>query len=91
MTYYIKPEMNGRTRYVYFKGDEVNDVLWGDTPEEVAEAAGIVLSEADIKAGLTAKDMVKSFTMFTGEASDTMLRQKERLRPDLVGLARRFS
>lgn len=72
MTYYIKPEMNGRTRYVYFKGDEVNDVLWGDTPEEVAEAAGIVLSEADIKAGLTAKDMVKSFTMFTGEASDNL-------------------
>jgi len=71
-TYYIRSEMNGRTRYVYFKGDDVNDVLWGDTAEEVAAAAGIVLSEADRKAGLTEKDMVKSFTMFTGEASDNL-------------------
>lgn len=72
MTYYIKPEMNGRTRYVYFKGDDVDDVIFGDTPEEVAAAAGIVLSDADRKAGLTEKDMVKSFTMFTGEAADNL-------------------
>ena len=71
-TYYIKPEMNGRTRWVYFKGDDVNDVIWGDSAKEVAEAAGIVLSAADRKAGLTEEDMVKSFTMFTGEASDNL-------------------
>lgn len=71
-TYYIKPEMNGVTRYVYFKGDDVNDVIWGDSPEEVAAAAGVTLSDADKKAGLTEKDMVKSFTMFTGEASDNL-------------------
>lgn len=68
-TYYIRPEMNGRTRYVYFKGDDVDSMIWGDSASEVAEAAGIVLSEADIRAGLTPEDMVKSFTMFTGEAS----------------------
>lgn len=71
-TYYIKPEMNGRTRWVYFKGDDVNDVIWGDSAKEVAEAAGIVLSAADRRAGLTEEDMVKSFTMFTGEASDNL-------------------
>lgn len=71
-TYYIKPEMNGRTRWVYFKGDDVNDMIWGDSAKEVAIAAGIVLSEADKKAGLTEEDMVKSFTMFTGEASDNL-------------------
>lgn len=71
-TYYIKPEMNGRTRWVYFKGDDVNDVIWGDSAKEVAEAVGIVLSAADRKAGLTEEDMVKSFTMFTGEASDNL-------------------
>lgn len=69
-TYYIYPEMNGKTRYVYFLGDDVNEALWGDTPEEVAKAAGIILSDADRAAGLTEKDMVKSFTMFTGEAAD---------------------
>ena len=69
-TYYIYPEMNGRTKYVYFEGDDVNDVIFGDTPEEVADAAGIVLSDADRAAGLTAAHIVKSFTMFTGEAAD---------------------
>lgn len=69
-TYYIYPEMNGVTKYMYFAGDDVNDVIIGDTPEEVAEAAGIKLSKADRAAGLTEADMVKSFTMFTGEAAD---------------------
>ena len=72
VTYYIKPGMNGLTRWVYFKGDDVNDVIWGDSASEVAEAAGIVLSEADRKAGLREEDMVKSFTMFTGEAADNL-------------------
>ena len=69
-TYYIYPEMNGVTKYMYFAGDDVNDVIVGDTPEEVAKVAGIKLSEADRAAGLTEADMVKSFTMFTGEAAD---------------------
>lgn len=68
-TYYIYPNMNGVTKYMYFAGDKVEDIIVGDTPEEVAESAGIVLSEADKEAGLTEADMVKSFTMFTGEAS----------------------
>lgn len=71
-TYYIKPGMNGKTRWVYFKGDDVDSVIWGDSASEVADAAGITLTEADIKAGLTPEDMVKSFTMFTGEASDNL-------------------
>lgn len=71
-TYYIKPGMNGKTRYVYFLGDDVNDVIWGDSAKEVAAAAGITLSAADRKAGLTEEDMVKTFTMFTGEAADNL-------------------
>ena len=69
-TYYIYPGMNGKTRYLYIKGDDIDDIIWGDTPEEVAKAAGITLSDADRAAGLTEEDMVKSFTMFTGEAAD---------------------
>lgn len=72
VTYYIKPGMNGKTRYVYFEGDDVDDVIWGDSAKEVADAAGIVLSDADRRAGLTEEDMVKTFTMFTGEASDNL-------------------
>lgn len=68
--WYLKPDMNGRTRYCYFEGDTEDDIVWGDTPEEVIERAGITISRGDRAAGLSEKDMVKSFTVFTGEASD---------------------
>lgn len=68
-TYYIIPEMDGKTRYFYIKGDEPTDVVWGDTREEVVNAAHIHISDSDRDAGLTEADMVKSFTLFTGTAS----------------------
>lgn len=67
--WYLKPEMVGKTRYFYVKGDTPSDVIWGDSKEEVARAAKIKLNEEDIDAGLTPEDMVKAFTLFTGHAS----------------------
>lgn len=71
--WYFKPEMNGVTRYYYKAGNSVDDYIWGDTPEEVAKAANITISKKDRDAGLTEADMVKSFTAFTGEASDNRM------------------
>ncbi len=71
--WYFKPEMNGATRYYYKLGDTVDDYIWGDTREEVAERAGITLTQKEIDAGLTIADMVKSFTAFTGEAADNLM------------------
>lgn len=71
--WYFKPEMNGVTRYYYKLGDTVDDYIWGDTREEVAERAGITLTQKEIDAGLTIADMVKSFTAFTGEAADNLM------------------
>lgn len=71
--WYFKPEMNGVTRYYYKAGNSVDDYIWGDTPEEVAKAANITISQKDREAGLTEADMVKSFTAFTGEASDNRM------------------
>ena len=71
--WYFKPEMNGMTRYYYKLGDTVDDYIWGDTREEVAERAGITLTQKEIDAGLTIADMVKSFTAFTGEAADNLM------------------
>lgn len=68
-TWYIKPEMDGATRYFYIKGNTPQSVIWGDTREEVVEAAGIKLNPDDIAAGLKEEDMVKSFTLFTGTAA----------------------
>lgn len=71
--WYFKPEMNGVTRYYFKAGNSVDDYIWGDTPEEVAKAANITISQKDREAGLTEADMVKSFTAFTGEASDNRM------------------
>lgn len=71
-TWYIKPEMNGATRYFYMDGDTVDDIIFGNTRTEVVHAAGIRISEKDREAGLTEEDMVKSFTVFTGEAADNL-------------------
>ena len=34
---YPIPERDGKVRYVYMKGEDVNEVVWGDTREEVYE------------------------------------------------------
>lgn len=68
--WFFKPEMNGATRYFYMMGDTFADAIWGKTPEEVAERANIQISDGDKAAGVTIYHIVKSFTAFTGEASD---------------------
>ena len=68
-TWYIKPEMDGKTRYFYIKGNTPQSVIWGDSKEEVVLAANIKLNADDIAAGMTAEDMVKSFTLLTGTAA----------------------
>lgn len=68
-TWYIRPEMDGKKRYFYNKGDSAAEVVWGDTKEEVVAAANIHISEEDKAAGLTKADMVKSFILFTGSAA----------------------
>jgi hypothetical protein len=64
--------MNGVTRYFYIAGNDENSIIWGETPEEVAEAANISISEAEKAAGITINEIVKSFTAFTGEAADNL-------------------
>lgn len=68
-TWYIKPEMEGKERFFYIQGSTPQSVVWGDTKEEVVLAANIKLNSDDIAAGMTAEDMVKSFTLLTGTAA----------------------
>lgn len=70
--WYFRPEMNGKTRYFYIKGDSEHDIIWGDTPEEVAERANISITEKEKEAGITINQIVKSFTAFTGESADNL-------------------
>ena len=68
-TWYIKPDMEGKERFFYIQGTTPQSVVWGDTKQEVVKAANIKLNADDIAAGLSAEDMVKSFTLLTGTAA----------------------
>lgn len=70
--WYFKPEMNGVKRYFYVKGDTESGIIWGETPEEVAQRAGISITEKERKAGVTIHQIVKSFTALTGESADNL-------------------
>lgn len=70
--WYFRPEMNGKTRYFYIKGDSEHDIIWGDSAEEVAERANISITEKEKEAGVTINQIVKSFTAFTGESADNL-------------------
>lgn len=72
-TWLFKPEMNGVVRYYYALGDSVDDYVWGETPQEVCEAAGVEISEKDRDAGLTEADMVKSFAAFISDAAENRI------------------
>jgi hypothetical protein len=70
--WYFKPEMNGVTRYFYIAGDTENDIIWGNTAEEVAQAAHITITKKERRAGVTINQIVKSCTVFTGESADNL-------------------
>lgn len=68
--WYLRPEMMGVTRYFYNKGKTPSEIVWGDTPQEVAISAGLALKPEDEAAGLSVTSYVKSFTVFTATAAD---------------------
>lgn len=68
-TWFLRHEMIGKERYFYVQGNSPQEVVWGDSKEEVVKAAKIKLNKEDKAAGMTEEDMVKSFTVITGTAS----------------------
>lgn len=71
---FIIPERDGVVRYFYINGETVNDVVWGDTKEEVYKQCKInidrTLAKFNGKTGTaTYKDMIKSFTFYEGKMS----------------------
>ena len=71
---FIIPERDGVVRYFYINGETVNDVVWGDTKEEVYRQCKInidrTLAKFNGKTGKsTYKDMIKSFTFYEGKMS----------------------
>ena len=81
---YIIPERDGVVRYFFIKGKTVNEVVWGDTKEEVyrqckAEIDDLMRSQKTDRWDV----FIKSFTFYEGRMSDN----KEMLEanPNYVG------
>ena len=72
---YIIPERDGVVRYFYINGETVDDVVWGNTKEEVYSQCKISIDRALAKFNgrngrSTYKDMIKSFTFYEGKMSE---------------------
>lgn len=72
---FIREDREGVVRYFYINGETVDDVVWGDTKEEVYMQCKIqidrVLAKVNGKTGTaTYKDIIKSFTFYLGRMSE---------------------
>lgn len=72
---YIDPNREGIVRYFYINGETVDDVVWGNTKEEVYMQCKIQIDRALNKingknGSATYEDMIKSFTFYLGRMSE---------------------
>lgn len=74
---FIREDRAGVVRYFYVNGETVNDVVWGDSKEEVLNKCRVGISErlADMnkhKKMFVWQDLVKSFTFYLGSMSENV-------------------
>ena len=66
--WYAIPEKYNTIKYFAIQGDSIKDIIFGDTKEEVAIKANIQPTKEESDYGMTAEDIVKSFTFLSGSA-----------------------
>lgn len=71
---YISPKMDGIVRYFFINGETVDDVVWGDTKQEVymrckGEIDDLVRGS---KTKVTPEDFIKSFCFYLGRTSENV-------------------
>ena len=83
---HIDPDMDGVVRYFYVAGETVDDVVWGDSKEQVYERCKEQI-DRNVRAAkskdVTYKNFIKSFCFYLGKTSEntTMLKNN----PDYFG------
>lgn len=82
---FIMPDRNGKVRYFYVNGSTVDDVVWGDSKEEVYAKCKIDIDRklARIGGDFDYTNMIKSFVFYQGKLSEnrTMLENN----PNYIG------
>lgn len=71
---YIRADMDGIVRYFFINGETVDDVVWGDTKQEVymrckGEIDDLVRTS---KTRVTPEDFIKSFCFYLGRTSENV-------------------
>lgn len=70
---FIIPERDGVVRYYYQSGETVDDIIWGDSKEEVYALCKPDIDRKLAKLGgkeWTYKDMIRSFVFYAGKMSE---------------------
>lgn len=68
----IREDRNGVVRYFYIKGETIDDVVWGNSKEEVYNQCREDIDKKlkTLKGDFSYKNMVKSFTFYLGRMSE---------------------
>lgn len=68
----IIPDRNGKVRYFYSGGSTVDDVVWGDSKEEVYSKCKIDIDRKlkSVGGDFSYKNMIKSFVFYQGKLSE---------------------
>ena len=82
---YIIPERNGMIRYFYIRGNTVDDVVWGNTKEEVYLKCRIDIDRklAAVGGNYSYENMIKSFVFYQGKLSENSAMLENN--PDYIG------
>lgn len=69
---FIMPDRNGKVRYFYVNGSTVDDVVWGDSKEEVYAKCKIDIDRKLVRIGgdFDYTNMIKSFVFYQGKLSE---------------------
>lgn len=70
---YLIPERIGVKRYFKIDGDDVDEIIWGNTVDEVIQQGKIEVTKEMEAAGVTPKHLVKSFTFIPGNLMDNRI------------------
>lgn len=70
---YLVPERIGVKRYFVVEGEDVDNIIWGNTAQEVIDKANISVTLEMKAAGITPEHLVKSFTFIPGNLMDNRI------------------
>lgn len=70
---YLILDRIGVKRYFVVEGEDVDDIVWGDSKKEVIKKAGITVTKEMEAAGVSPEHLVKSFTFIPGNLMDNRI------------------